>query len=88
MVRYALSEKTLIQRVAGESVLLDLESGCYYGLDEVGTRMLELVRDEGGVEKVVAAIVAEYDVTEDRVRTDLMDLLAKLEEHGLVHRAA
>jgi hypothetical protein len=67
-------------------VLLDLESGTYYGLDEVGTRMLELVREHGSVEPVVAAMLHEYEVGEEQLRRDLEDLLDKLAEHGLVQR--
>jgi Coenzyme PQQ synthesis protein D (PqqD) len=86
MTTYQVLSTTLLQKVGGESVLLDLESGTYYGLDEVGTRMLELVREHGSLEPVVAAMLREYEVGEEQLRRDLEDLLDKLAEHGLVQR--
>ena len=43
----ALSPQVISQEVAGETVLLDLESECYFGLDAVGTRIWQLICDSG-----------------------------------------
>jgi len=75
------------QEVDGEAVLLNLESGKYFGLDRVGTRMWQLLTEHGQVEPALRVLLQEYDVPEDRLRQDLMSLIDKLAAHGLVQVA-
>jgi hypothetical protein len=63
----------------GESVLLNLESGEYFGLSEVGTRMWAvLVAEEGEVERAIEALVGEYAAGEEEIRRDLAELIEEL----------
>lgn len=68
----------------GEAIILNTESGKYYGLDEVGTRMWNLLAEHGQIEPAYRAMLAEYDVTEERLRQDLLNLVDELASHGLV----
>ena len=70
-------DRVLIQRAAGTLVLLDLEGGQYFALDEVSARVWELCDGEHGVDGIVEAISAEYDAP---VETIYEDVLAFLEE--------
>ena len=70
-------ERVLTQTAAGTLVLLDLDGGQYYSLDEVSARVWELCDGEHGVEGIVEAISAEYDAP---VETIYEDVLAFLEE--------
>ncbi len=70
--------------VEGEAILLNLENGQYYGLDEVGTRMWSLLAQHRAVEPAVRAMVDEYDVEEAEVRRDLLELVEKLAAQGLL----
>lgn len=79
-----MSPDVFFQEVEGESVLLNVKTGVYYGLDEVGTRMWSLLAEHGEVEDVCRALLEEYDVTEDRLRGDLLGLIQQLREKGLV----
>jgi hypothetical protein len=74
----------VFQEVEGEMVLLELEAGRYYVLDDVGARCWQLLADLGEVEAVVGAMLAEFDVDEATLRTDLDALLARLTAAGLV----
>ena len=82
-----IPEDVLFHELAGEAVLLNLESGKYFGLDEVGTRMWQLLAEHGQIEPVIQALMAEYDVEESKLRSDLLDLVNNLVEHGLMQRA-
>lgn len=75
----------LFQEVGGEAILLNLENGKYYGLDEVGTRMWTLLAEHGNPEPVVSAMLKEFDVEEAQLSVDLHGLIAKLAENGLLH---
>lgn len=72
--------------VAGETVLLDLHSGVYYGLDAIGTRMWNLLMERRTLEEACGVMGGEYDVAPDVLRRDLLALLRDLLERGLVVR--
>lgn len=70
--------------LAGEAVLLNLESGKYYGLDAVGTRMFALLKENGRLDITAHALYQEYDVAEEQLRGDLIKLVDDLVAHGLL----
>jgi hypothetical protein len=74
----------LFQEVEGELVLLDMQGERYYTLDDVGTRCWQLLADHGDIDRVVAAMLTEFDVDEATLRSDLDALIAKLSAAGLV----
>ena len=82
--RVTLSTEVLSQEVSGETVLLDLESENYLGLDEVGTRIWQLLKEDGNLRTVFNTLLAEYDVEEDRLAQDLDNLLNEISELGLI----
>jgi hypothetical protein len=83
-MKIQVSGDVVTRNLAGEAVLLDLASGTYFGLDEVGTRIWQLLAEHVWVEAVVAALLDEYDVEEARVRADLDRLIRELHGKGLV----
>ena len=68
----------------GRTVLLDVERGRYYTLDEVGGRIWALLGEGAPREEIVDALRREYDVEVARVEADLAGLLGQLREAGLV----
>jgi hypothetical protein len=82
--RVRVNEGVLCQELQGEAVLLHLDSGIYYGLDPVGTRMWQLIAEHERLADVVDAIIAEFDVSDEQCATDLLELVARLEDQGLV----
>ena len=82
--RIVVSPEVLMQEISGESVLLDLKSESYFGLDEVGTRIWRLVERDGHLKAVHSALQAEYDVDAARLEYDLKELMGRLVDAGLV----
>lgn len=68
----------------GETVILNLNTGVYWGLDPVGTRVWQLLQEQPRVGAILEILRAEYDAAEARLRQDLLDLLTRLMENGLV----
>jgi len=68
----------------GESVLLDPDSGTYYALNEVASRVWELAADEPTLAEVLRTLLAEYEVAPATLREDLDSLLGRLVEEGLL----
>jgi hypothetical protein len=71
----------------GETVMMDVESGIYFGLSGVGGRIWELLEDPRSAEDLTRAIMAEFDVDPETCRTDVQSFLDSLLENGLVKRA-
>jgi len=68
----------------GEVVVLNTDSGIYYSLQEVGARVWNLMQNPVPVESIRDTIMEEYAVEEKRCVADLLSLLGKLREEGLV----
>jgi hypothetical protein len=67
-----------------EAVILQLESGTYYGLNEVGARVWQLICESTSVQQIRDALLAEYDVEAGRCEQDLLSLLQKLADESLI----
>ena len=70
--------------VGVETVILHFTAGTYFGLDEVGTRIWQLVQDRRSVREIRDTLLEEYDVGEERCERAVHALLASLAEHGLI----
>ena len=75
----------LHQQLGEETVLLHLGTEQYYGLDEVGSRVWQLLREHRTLDPIVAALLREYEVDETTLRDDLERLLDELADLGLIH---
>ncbi len=78
------SPDVLFRELVDESVLLDLRSQRYYGLDEVGTRMWQLLAETGRFEAAVRGLLEEFEVEEGELLSDSRALVQGLAEAGLV----
>ena len=76
--RVRVSPSALYREVQGEAVLLQLDNGEYFGLDEVATRIWQLLDANSDLDAVRDALVNEYDVAEDRAANDLSHLVDEL----------
>ena len=79
-----VSENVLFQQINNECVLLNMESEQYFGLDDVGARIWEILSEDGDTEKAVAKLQAEYNADEQTLRNDLSQLLSELESEKLI----
>lgn len=82
--RLTIPARVLFRELAGEAVLLQTESGLYFGLDEIGTRIWSLLQQHGEVGRVYEEMLAEYAVSPERLREDLLQLIATLITRGLL----
>lgn len=83
-MKIEISEDVLFQEVSGETVLLDLASEQYFGLDSVGTRIWALLNEGAAADAVVDTLLGEYEVERATLAADVDELLARLAEAGLI----
>lgn len=79
----AIAGETLIVPVTGH--VGDLDS--IYTLNDVGTRIWQLINDQNKVRQIVETIRQEYDVTTEEAERDVHELLNSLAEAGLIREA-
>jgi coenzyme PQQ synthesis protein D (PqqD) len=82
--RAATPAHVLVRFLDRESVLLNLETEQYFGLDETGTRMWQLVTGSPNIEAAYQDLLAEFDVEPELLRSNLTELLGRLVESGLL----
>ena len=82
--RVTLPESVLVRELGGESVLLNLESESYFGLDEMGTRMWAALTTSPSIEAAFESLLAEYEVEPEQLRSDLSAFVERLAESGLI----
>jgi hypothetical protein len=70
--------------LAGETAILGLKAGVYYGLDPVGSRIWNLIQKPIAVADIHKVLLDEYDVDSDRCERDLHGLLQKMVDEGLI----
>ena len=85
--RIKIPEAVLISRLQEESVILNLDSERYFGLDDVGTKFLNALTNSDSIEAAYQLLLDEYDVERDVLRTDLTVLVDHLLAQGLVEIA-
>jgi hypothetical protein len=73
--------------LAGEAAILELKSGTYFGLGEVGASVWNLIAQPRRVIDIRDALLEQYDVEAERCSRELLDLLTALHERGLIQIA-
>lgn len=82
--RVKIPDDVLISKLQEESVILNLDSERYYGLDDVGTRFLSVLTTSESIEAAYETLVKEYDVDGELLRNDLAELVEKLAAQGII----
>jgi hypothetical protein len=83
-MRYRIPEDVVSREVGGEAILLNLETGTYFGLDGIGTEMWRVLAHEGSIEAVTSTLLAGYEVEEPQLRLDIERFIQQLLHKGLL----
>jgi len=82
--RAAVPAHVLVRLLDRESVLLNLATERYFGLDETGTRMWQLLTTLPNIDAAFQELLAEFDVEPELLRSNLTELLGRLVDNGLL----
>ncbi len=81
---FTLGKDAVFRELDGEAVILDLGSGTYFGLNAVGTRIWQLIDQHGRLAVVLDHLCQEYDAEREVLQRDLLELVGRLADTGLV----
>lgn len=81
--RLNASPSVLFSEVDGEAVLLNQQTGLYYGLNEVGARIWSLVVQSRTLGEIQTTLFDDYDVAAEALWADVVRLATELTEQGL-----
>jgi hypothetical protein len=84
MPELRLSPDVLYRDLEGQAVMLDLSSGLYFGLNEVGTRIWTLMAEGRDISAIVQALAREFDADESTIERDVRDLVDVLRSRNLI----
>jgi hypothetical protein len=82
--RVRVPDDVLISNLQEESVILNLNSERYFGLDNVGTRMLSALSTSNSIEAAYEQLLAEYEVDAQVLRQHMTSLIENLLKQGLL----
>ena len=78
------TEDQISSDLGGESVILNMKTGVYHGLNEVGARVWDLIEKPKAVKDIKQLLLEEYEVEADACTNDLFSLLNNLKTAGLI----
>jgi hypothetical protein len=87
-----LSLQSIIKRNPGlvsseidsERIMMNIETGEYFGLDSVGNRIWELIENPIQINNLIKILLDEFDVTQDQCETDTLEFIKQLLDKELV----
>jgi hypothetical protein len=86
--RFCVPEYVCVQSLGGELVLLNVNTGYYFGLDEQGKAFFEALTSGPTLGEALEGLHEQYDVSPEQLTADFLELSDKLRQHGLVVNAA
>jgi len=91
-MKYNITLQTQVQRnlnmvaskIDNEIVMMSVENGEYYGLDEVGSRIWELIEKPIVVEELIITLIDEFEVEREHCESDTFEFLEDLNSKKLL----
>ena len=70
--------------LGGETAMLDMKEGVYYGLNDMGTIIWEFIQEPVTLQEIIDKILEEYEVDEETCYADLVELIEQMVKNRLV----
>ena len=82
--KYFAPTQVMARTVGDETVILDLGSGTYFGLDPIGARIWQLLGEGNSIADACRVLLEEYEVGREQLESDVLKLVGELLERGLL----
>lgn len=87
MGRYQTSSRFSWKKLAAGYVILDLEKGNYFTLNDTASVIWEAMVAGRPVDDIASGLVESFDVSPDRAREDVAETVALLVKEGVLELA-
>lgn len=77
-------EEVIGKVLDGEAILINLATGSYYAIPDVGAVIWQAIEAQCSVGEIAARVNANYDVSVERARADMLEFAARLLDEGIV----
>jgi len=77
-------EEIVASDIDGETVMMSIENGEYYGLDDIGSRIWELIEKPVRVSDLIDTLLERFDVDRETCEKDVLKFLNELNEDKIV----
>jgi len=78
------AERQVQADLGTEIAMLHLDSGVFYGLDKIGTRIFSMLDGKATVSNIVDQLVDHFEVAHEECARDVLELLEQMRAAGLV----
>ena len=85
--RLRVPEHVVYRDFGDETVVLNLDSGMYHGLNATAAAMLAMLGECDSVDTAVKQLVAKFEQPREVIERDLLELCRALAERGLIQHA-
>ena len=82
--RAEIPDHVVFRSFVAETVILNLNTGKYHGVNPTGGYMLELLKKFGSIEQSAATLASECGLELEDAQNDLSDFCVELEQRGLI----
>jgi len=79
-----LNQELLQSEIDGETIMMSIDNGKYYGLNTVASRIWELIKKEPLFEELINTLISEYNIDKKQCETETIDFLQNLLENKLI----
>jgi len=84
MIHYIQNKEVIQSRIGDEIVMLDVESGFYFGLNSVASVIWEMMKEQVDLETMVNILMKEFDVDKATCESDTKELLGQMIEKKII----
>lgn len=82
--KFAIKPNVMARQLGEETIILDLESGTYFGLDPVGARIWQLMNEGKSLAEICDVMLDEYEVSREKLERDASALVQDLAARNLI----
>lgn len=86
--RFAVPDHIVRREFVQETVILNLKTGRYHGLNQVAAKMLDALERSGTIAAATVELAGLYDQPAEVIREDLVELCEAMSERGFLERVA
>lgn len=79
-----ISDSVLFQEIDNEYVLLNMKTEQYFGLNDIGAKVWQIISEDGNTGTLIEKLMSEYNVLTDTLTTDISQLLDELTKEQLI----